>query len=321
MAWRGGVRSSEQALPTACRGHAGGRARLEFRISSEPDLCPGRRRLCLFTWADLQRFPRTRWGTRRDRRDRSRPGLADGGQPAALSSGRGRADSEARCKDSVNPASCHTSTREVLHRRSSHSFSGPECGGVAFLGLGRGMGEDHAPAVCLCALAHPARSRLSETDCRQLARTSGQEPARARYGDSGRKRIQSAILCVLLPRMSDVSLRTAREGRAVDVSDAVREAWNSAAQSGVGIVDAVEKRWIIAPVEESPIPGIDWREICDQPCIAELLKRKGFRSADEVNAFLQPRLSSLSDPFLLPNMAVAVGRILKAIDNRERIVL
>jgi len=35
----------------------------------------------------------------------------------------------------------------------------------------------------------------------------------------------------------------------------------------------VEKRWIIAPVEESPIPGIDWREICDQPCIAELLKR------------------------------------------------
>jgi single-stranded-DNA-specific exonuclease len=83
----------------------------------------------------------------------------------------------------------------------------------------------------------------------------------------------------------------------------------------------VEKRWIIAPVEESSIPGIDWQEICGLPCIAELLKRKGFRSTDEVNAFLQPRLSSLSDPFLLPNMAVAVGRVLRAIDNRERIVL
>ena len=57
------------------------------------------------------------------------------------------------------------------------------------------------------------------------------------------------------------------------------------------------------------------------PCIAELLKRKGFATADEVNAFLQPRLSSLSDPFLLPNMAAAVTRIFRAVDSRERIVL
>jgi single-stranded-DNA-specific exonuclease len=83
----------------------------------------------------------------------------------------------------------------------------------------------------------------------------------------------------------------------------------------------VQRRWIIAPVEDQPNPGIAWPEICGLPCIAELLKRKGFTSADEVNAFLQPRLSSLSDPFLLPNMAVAVTRILRAIDNRERIVL
>lgn len=57
------------------------------------------------------------------------------------------------------------------------------------------------------------------------------------------------------------------------------------------------------------------------PCITELLKRKRFTCADEVNAFLQPRLRSLSDPFLLPNMATAVERILAAIDRRERIVL
>jgi single-stranded-DNA-specific exonuclease len=83
----------------------------------------------------------------------------------------------------------------------------------------------------------------------------------------------------------------------------------------------VQRRWIIAPVEDKPNAGIAWPEICGLPCIAELLKRKGFTSADEVNAFLQPRLSSLSDPFLLPNMAAAVTRILRAIDNRERIVL
>ncbi|HEX7517603.1 MAG TPA: single-stranded-DNA-specific exonuclease RecJ [Chthoniobacterales bacterium] len=83
----------------------------------------------------------------------------------------------------------------------------------------------------------------------------------------------------------------------------------------------MQRRWIIAPAEDKPSTGIAWPEICSLPCIAELLKRKGFVSADEVNAFLQPRLSSLSDPFLLPNMAAAVTRILRAIDNRERIVL
>jgi single-stranded-DNA-specific exonuclease len=57
------------------------------------------------------------------------------------------------------------------------------------------------------------------------------------------------------------------------------------------------------------------------PCIVRLLMRKGFASADEVNAFLEPRLNSLSDPFLLPNLRAAVDRILQAVDKGERIVL
>jgi single-stranded-DNA-specific exonuclease len=40
-----------------------------------------------------------------------------------------------------------------------------------------------------------------------------------------------------------------------------------------------------------------------------------------VETFLRPRLSSLSDPFLLPNMEVAVARILAAVDRHERVVL
>ena len=49
--------------------------------------------------------------------------------------------------------------------------------------------------------------------------------------------------------------------------------------------------------------------------------RKGFTSIDEVETFLRPRLSSLSDPFLLPNMQAAIERILGALDRHERIVL
>ena len=57
------------------------------------------------------------------------------------------------------------------------------------------------------------------------------------------------------------------------------------------------------------------------PCILELLKRKRFADASQVDSFLWPRLRSLADPFLLPNMQIAVQRVLRAIDTRERMVL
>lgn len=90
-----------------------------------------------------------------------------------------------------------------------------------------------------------------------------------------------------------------------------------------GKLTGLQSRWIITHPEElnADESGIAWSEICGSECIARLLLRKGFRCAEEVNAFLRPRLSSLSDPFLLPQMHAAVSRILKALNQRERIVL
>jgi single-stranded-DNA-specific exonuclease len=82
-----------------------------------------------------------------------------------------------------------------------------------------------------------------------------------------------------------------------------------------------QHRWILAPPEELNGSAISWGEICGSECIARLLLRKGFRCAEEVEAFLRPRLGSLSDPFLLPQMRAAVSRILDALQRRERIVL
>jgi len=82
-----------------------------------------------------------------------------------------------------------------------------------------------------------------------------------------------------------------------------------------------QSRWIVTPAEEVDGGSILWSEICDSECIARLLSRKGFANADEVQAFLRPRLKTLSDPFLLPNMEAAVSRILAALDRNERIVL
>jgi len=83
----------------------------------------------------------------------------------------------------------------------------------------------------------------------------------------------------------------------------------------------VQSRWIIAPPEELNGGPISWSEICGSACIARLLLRKGFGSEGEVESFLRPRLSSLSDPFLLPQMDLAVARIFAALDRQERIVL
>jgi single-stranded-DNA-specific exonuclease len=82
-----------------------------------------------------------------------------------------------------------------------------------------------------------------------------------------------------------------------------------------------QTRWILLPPEELNGGPISWSEICGCESVARLLFRKGFNTVDEVQAFLQPRLKSLSDPFLLPNMKAAVTRILAALDRRERIVL
>ncbi|HUE49791.1 MAG TPA: DHH family phosphoesterase, partial [Candidatus Dormibacteraeota bacterium] len=83
----------------------------------------------------------------------------------------------------------------------------------------------------------------------------------------------------------------------------------------------MQTRWILLPPEELNGGPISWSEICGCESIARLLFRKGFNTVDEVQAFLQPRLKSLSDPFLLPNMKAGVTRILAALDRRERIVL
>ena len=73
-------------------------------------------------------------------------------------------------------------------------------------------------------------------------------------------------------------------------------------------------RWILPEVNGAA-------ELCDSACISRLLRRKGLTTNEQANEFLRPRLSRLSDPFLLPQMREAVERILLALTNRERIVL
>jgi single-stranded-DNA-specific exonuclease len=80
-------------------------------------------------------------------------------------------------------------------------------------------------------------------------------------------------------------------------------------------------RWIFPQsLDESIVRNLS-RELGVPRFAAELLVRRGYENAADAALYLAPRLQSLGDPFLLPNMEAAVARIFAAIDRRERIVL
>jgi single-stranded-DNA-specific exonuclease len=55
--------------------------------------------------------------------------------------------------------------------------------------------------------------------------------------------------------------------------------------------------------------------------LAQCLLNRGLSEPASVSGFLEPRLKDLSDPFLLPNMATAVERLLLARERKEQIVI
>jgi single-stranded-DNA-specific exonuclease len=57
------------------------------------------------------------------------------------------------------------------------------------------------------------------------------------------------------------------------------------------------------------------------PILEHLLRQRGLLSDGDLETFLRPRLKDLSDPFLLPDMDLAVARIFQAIDAGERICI
>lgn len=55
--------------------------------------------------------------------------------------------------------------------------------------------------------------------------------------------------------------------------------------------------------------------------VAEILVRRGVKTAAEAQAFFSPSISDLHDPFLMPDMEKAVNRLNKAMGAKERIMI
>ena len=79
------------------------------------------------------------------------------------------------------------------------------------------------------------------------------------------------------------------------------------------------KRWIVSPPHAgaAELAG----RLRSSPIIAQVLLNRGIGQAEDCSRFLQPSLKFLHDPNLIPNLAKACERIVRAIGDGEKIVI
>ncbi len=79
-------------------------------------------------------------------------------------------------------------------------------------------------------------------------------------------------------------------------------------------------RWSLTPSQ--PAPANQLAEALNiSPLLAQCLLNRGLCEPAVAAGFLEPRLKQLADPFLIPNMAAAVERLLQARERKEMLVI
>jgi len=84
-------------------------------------------------------------------------------------------------------------------------------------------------------------------------------------------------------------------------------------------LSALGKRWTHAAPSEG---ALELARVLDlHPQVASFLWQQGYRDAEMIRAFLDPRLQTLGDPFRLTDLKRGAERILRAIGAREKMVI
>ena len=80
------------------------------------------------------------------------------------------------------------------------------------------------------------------------------------------------------------------------------------------------KRWLVYPHDAGQVEHLE-RLLGVSPILAQLLIRRGLQHPDEASRFLDPRLSDLRDPKLLPGVRRAVDVISAALEQGQKIAV
>ncbi|NTU88280.1 MAG: single-stranded-DNA-specific exonuclease RecJ, partial [Chlorobiaceae bacterium] len=79
-------------------------------------------------------------------------------------------------------------------------------------------------------------------------------------------------------------------------------------------------RWKLLEPDEQSVAALSEAINVSVPVARALCNRK-VTSFDEAKAFFRPSIGQLSSPFMLQHMELAVGRVLEALQKREKILL
>ncbi len=82
----------------------------------------------------------------------------------------------------------------------------------------------------------------------------------------------------------------------------------------------MNRRWLINRTNPEYVRYLS-KAASLSPILAQVLINRGLKTPDEINAFLHPGLTGLSDPFDLPDMNAAVERIKYARARNERVLV
>ena len=82
----------------------------------------------------------------------------------------------------------------------------------------------------------------------------------------------------------------------------------------------MQKRWKVLSAEQEKVTSLQ-KELKINEVICKILIQRGFDTFNKAKDFFRPQLSHLHSPWLMKDMEQAVDRILKAIDQKEKILI
>ena len=86
------------------------------------------------------------------------------------------------------------------------------------------------------------------------------------------------------------------------------------------MLSAVNRKWVFANVEDGAVNRLK-EDHGLSTLLAQLMVNRGLGDPEEARFFLDARLDTVHDPFLMRGMDVAVRRIVQAIQNRETVTV
>ena len=82
----------------------------------------------------------------------------------------------------------------------------------------------------------------------------------------------------------------------------------------------MNKKWVCKEIDENQVNDLVKKYKINE-VLARILINKGITSKEDIELFMNPTRNDFHDPFLMPDMEIAVQRVIKAIEDNQKIMI